>query len=85
MSRGARNLTKKEKDKIKLLALVDAHRWRLRGTLVPVARSVSRGDLKSKIEKAIAPKSGFHHGRNTIIIDCNVWAEEVRPEDDDGA
>jgi hypothetical protein len=81
MSRGARQLTKKEKDKLELLRLVDATQWRLTGTLVPHPKRISRSDLKSRIERAIAPKSGFHHGRRTITINCNVFAEEILPQD----
>lgn len=83
MSRGARQLTKAEKDKLKLHALIDKHRWQLTGTLVPERRIIEPADLKRRVDSALKPSAKFVNCRNVVVINCNVWAEQIVPGDEE--
>lgn len=83
MSRGARQLTKKEKDRIKLNALIDAHRWQLTGTLCPIRKPVAGDELKRRLDDNPFAVSKFLHGRWIIVVNANIWAEQVIYNDDE--
>jgi len=83
MARGARQLTKAEKEKLKLYALIDRHQWLLTGTLVPKPRGITPIELKVRVDAAIKPKAIFAHNRNMIVLNANVWAEQIIAGEED--
>lgn len=84
MTRGARSLTKKEKDRIQLDALIDSKRWILDGTMVKEAHPVPPSHLKFLCDKAAPPypRKKFLHNRHVVEVNVNIWAYEVLTSDE---